>query len=320
MQSVAGVLFLAAAFSLAGTSIIAGKLVCGLLGPFTITTASLFFALLGLLPLYGRSVLGSLGQLTGHDWRRLLLQALLGIFLFRLLLLLGLQHTSAGEAGLLTGATPAFTALLGWLFLREPLNPVRCLGIGCTVTGILTIQGLWSAGIILAGDHLAGNLLILGAALSESLFNLLSRSSSINNAAGQSLIANPAAWTTLVVCMALLLCLGPAIAENQAAALLLLPASGWGALAWYGLFVTALAFICWYQGIKRCDVAVAAAFSGLMPLTALILSVLLLNEQVNWSHWAGGLLIVLGMWLLTDTKLMDQGLQVLRQVRKTLAG
>ena len=319
MQSVAGVLFLAAAFSLAGTSIIAGRLVCGLLGPFTITAVSLFFALLGLLPLYGRSILGRLGRLTGHDWRRLLLQALLGIFLFRLLLLLGLQHTSAGEAGLLTGATPACTALLGWFFLREPLNPVRCLGIGCTVTGILTIQGLWSAGIILTGDHLAGNLLVLGAALSESLFNLLSRSS-INNSAGQSLMANPAAWTTLVVCMALLLCLGPAIAENQAAALLFLPASGWAALAWYGLFVTDLAFICWYQGIKRCDVAVAAAFSGLMPLTALILSVLMLDEQMNWSHWVGGLLIVLGMWLLTDTKLMDQSLQVLRQVRKTLAG
>ncbi|QDR79395.1 DMT family transporter [Sporomusa termitida] len=307
MQSVAGALFLAAAFSLAGTSIIAGRLVCEVLEPFTITAVSLFFALLGLVPFYGPEILSSLGRLTGNDWRRLLLQALLGIFLFRLFLLLGLRHTSAGEAGLLTGATPAFTALLGWIFLQEPLSPARCLGIGCTVAGILTIQGLWSAGIVWADNHLPGNLLVLCAALSESLFNLLSRRSSITTAAGQALIVQPAVWASLVAGTALVICLGPAIAENQAEALLSLPVSGWLALAWYGFFVTALAFICWYQGIKRCDVAVAAAFSGLMPLTALILSVLLLDEQINWSHWLGGLLIVLGMWLLTVTKPFVQG-------------
>lgn len=319
MQSVAGALFLAAAFSLAGTSIIAGRLVCEILGPFTITAVSLFFALLGLLPFYGHGVVASLGQMTRNDWQRLLLQALLGIFLFRLFLLVGLRHTSAGEAGLLTGAAPAFTALLGRFFLQESLSPARCLGIGCTVAGILTLQGVWSAGVVLAGNHLTGNLLVLCAALSESLFNLLSRSSS-KNAAGQTRLGHPAVWTTLVVGAAFLLCFGLAIAESQAAALLSLPPSGWAALAWYGLFVTALAFICWYQGIKRCDVAVAAAFSGLMPLTALILSAVLLNEQVNWNHWLGGLLIVLGMWLLTDAKLLNQILQLLGQVRKTLAG
>ncbi|MDF2875256.1 MAG: carboxylate/amino acid/amine transporter [Sporomusa sp.] len=300
MQYSTGTLFLAAAFTLAGTSIIAGRLVCGVLGTFTITVISLFFALLGLLPLCGRGVIEAVKQMNLQDWGRLLLQALFGIFLFRVLLLQGLLYTSAGEAGLLTGATPALTALLAWIFLQEPLYPARCLGIGSTVIGVLIIQGLCSPGIEFSGEHVAGNLLVLGAALCESLFNILSRISSMKDLGNQATGTDPIVWTTLVVCMALLLCLGPALAEDQAAALMSLSITGWGALVWYGLFVTALAFICWYHGIKRCDVSVAAAFSGLMPLTAFLLSVLLLNEQLRWEHCLGGLLVILGMWLTVN--------------------
>ncbi|EFU41064.1 hypothetical protein PVOR_15584 [Paenibacillus vortex V453] len=43
----------------------------------------------------------------------------------------------------------------------------------------------------------------------------------------------------------------------------------WLALVWYVPIVTALAFIWWYAGIKRCQVATAAAFSGMMPFTAI---------------------------------------------------
>ena len=110
--------------------------------------------------------------------------------------------------------------------------------------------------------------------------------------------------TTLVVFLALLLCLGPALLEQPGVSLAALGLTGWAALVWYGLFVTALAFICWYAGIKRCDAAVAAAFSGMMPLTALLLSVVLLGERPTWQQWLGGALVMLGMVLagLNQTK------------------
>ena len=151
-----------------------------------------------------------------------------------------------------------------------------------------------------------GNLLVLCAAMCESLFNILSRISSIKALENQSQVTDPIVQSTLVVCIALLLCLGPALAENQATVLMSLGITGWGALVWYGLFVTGLAFIFWYHGIKRCDVSVAAAFSGMMPLTSLLLSLIVLNEQLSWEHWLGGILVVLGMCLTglkqTDTQ------------------
>lgn len=305
MQHFAGILFLMGAFILAGTSVIAGRFVTGILGTFTIAATSLFFALLGLLPICGRRIGETWGRMSKRDWFRLLLQALFGIFLFRMFLLQGLLRTSAGEAGLLTGATPAATALLAWLLLREPVGRVRLLGIGSAVGGVLVLQGIFSPGIGFAGEHLAGNLLVLCAALCESLFNILSRISSIKSAVSQSPVMDPVVQTTLVSGIALLLCLGPALSESPATALLTLSTTGWVALVWYGLFVTALAFIFWYCGIKRCDASVAAAISGMMPFTSLILAVLLLGEKPGWEQWCGGLLIVLGM-LLTGLRLPDR--------------
>jgi drug/metabolite transporter (DMT)-like permease len=53
----------------------------------------------------------------------------------------------------------------------------------------------------------------------------------------------------------------------------------------------------WYCGIRRSEASLAAVFSGMMPLTALALSVLLLGEKPGWQQWAGGGLVVAGMLL-----------------------
>ena len=50
-------------------------------------------------------------SLSRRQWLLLLAQAFLGIFLFRMFLLLGVRHTSTSEAGILTGAIPAMTAI-----------------------------------------------------------------------------------------------------------------------------------------------------------------------------------------------------------------
>jgi len=70
------------------------------------------------------------------------------------------------------------------------------------------------------------------------------------------------------------------------------------ALLWYGLFVTALGFIFWYAGIKRCGAFTAAAFSGMMPFTSMLLSIILLSEHPGWQQWSGGILIIAGTTLI----------------------
>ncbi|USG68491.1 DMT family transporter [Brevibacillus ruminantium] len=294
-----GVFYLFCAFSLAGTSVIAARFLDDNLGVFTITAVSLFFALLCLLPLGLRELVKTVRRLSLRDWILLSFQALFGVFLFRMFLLYGLVHTSAGEAGIITGATPAVTVLLAMFLLKETVNRTALLGIGSTVAGILLIQKLFAPGSIstFSIHHLAGNVLVLCAAVSESLFNIFSRFA-VKTEASHREPLHPIAQTTLVTAMALTLCLIPAFFEHPVSSLFAIGWKQWLALVWYGPFVTALAFIFWYAGIKRCDAQTAAALSGMMPFSALFLSVIVLGERAGWQQWSGGLLVILGMILI----------------------
>lgn len=72
----------------------------------------------------------------------------------------------------------------------------------------------------------------------------------------------------------------------------------WMALSWYGLVVTAVSYVLFYRGVKRCNPYVTAAFSGVAPLTSMLLAVWLLREPLGWEQWLGGGFIMLGISLI----------------------
>lgn len=286
--------YLTGAFVLAGTSVITGRLLGHHLAAFTIQAVSLGIMLAVLFPVYGGMIIRTASGMTRDQWRGILLQAFFGMFAFRCLLLLGLSRTSAGEAGVLLGATPAITALLARLVLKEPLYQGAARGILCTVAGLVLIQG---GGGGLSWSHAAGNLLVLGAAASEAVFNLLAkRRQSLDAARNKEL--HPMVQTFLVSAAAFLFSLVPALLEQPVYALAGCGLQEWAALAWYGLMVTAVSYAWFYQGVKRCDPYVTAAFSGVAPLTSMVLAVWLLQEPLGWEQWLGGVLIILGIGLI----------------------
>jgi drug/metabolite transporter (DMT)-like permease len=294
LSKLEGPFYLFLAFTLAGTSVVSARIVSGALGTFVITAASLFFALLFLLPLCRKQLRGAIRGTTLRGFLFLIMQALFGIFLFRMCFINGLLYTSAGEAGVLTGATPALTALLAMTILKEPPGIRELAGVLSTVGGILLIQGFFTGGSP-SMTHLAGNLLVLGAAGCEAVFNILSRISIVGRKTDADNTLNPLVQTTFVTAIAFLFCLIPALLDPSFANLSALLVREWFALIWYGVVVTAAAFVCWYAGIKRCGAFTAAAFSGMMPFTALLLSVLILGERSRWQQWAGGVLVIVGM-------------------------
>lgn len=285
------------AFGFAGSSVVAARVVGASLGLFTVAATSLFLAGVGLLALCWRQLLRDIRLLNRADWLALLVQAACGIFLFRFFLLKGLGLTSAAEAGMLTGATPAFTVVLAALLLKEAPGGRRLLGIISTVSGVVLIQGGLEYRGAISGVHLRGNALVLAAALSESFFSVSSKLDSIRRQQIQKPELEPMVKTTLVIGIALLLCTIPACLERPWDGLTALDLKQWLALFWYGFVVTALGYVFWYAGIKLCPASSAAVFSGLMPLTALLLSFLLLGENPASAQWLGGGLVVAGMLL-----------------------
>ena len=293
MEQKKGYLYLFSAFTLAGTSVIAARFVS--LPVFTFIAASLFLALLILIP--ACFITRSRIRFRDLDWPRIILQAVFGIILFRFFLLTGLDFTSSAEAGVITGATPAITILLARLFLKENINKQRIAGIICTIAGILLVhKTLTSIGAFQTG-HSTGNLMVLCAAACESSFNIFSRVNTLKLKKTGGI--HPLVQTAYVVGVAFAISAFAAVFEKPAILLAALSLTEWAGLMWYGFFVTALAFICWYAGIKHCRANTAAVFSSMMPLTSLLLSVLFLNETMTLQQWAGAALIIIGMVIVS---------------------
>lgn len=151
--------------------------------------------------------------------------------------------------------------------------------------GLFNQQGLTTA-------HIVGNVLILLAASSESTFNILSkRGYLIKNA----FVIKPLPHTFLVIIIAMLLCIIPSLFENPITAIINLAITDYLAIIWYGVFATVIAFIFWYAGISRSTAFNAAVCSGLMPLSSLLLSIVLLGERVSYQQLIGALLIILAI-------------------------
>ncbi len=298
MKNIVGKLYLLCAFSLAGTSVLTGYVLSEKLGRFTITAVSLGIMILCLSLFYGRRTIQTIRLLTRMDMKLLLFQAFFGIFLFRLFLLLGINLTSTVEAGILTGTTPAITSIMAYFVLRERPTGLNILGIVCTVCGILLLQGTSLTSIELSSQHIVGNVFIICAAASESSFNIISRRHKTMKQGHTDVQIHPVVQTLIVSTIAFALSLAPALVEQPFWALQKIGLTEWIALIWYGLVVTALAFVFFYAGVKRCDAYTTAAFSGMIPLTSLLLSILLLRETIGLVQWTGGFLIVSSMLMI----------------------
>lgn len=296
MKRVSGYFFLTGAFSLAGTVVITARLLCGKLGVFTIGAGGLFFAVLAILPFRIGSIARAARDYSAKDWAHMVFQAATGIFLYRMFMLLGLERTSTLEAGLLLGATPAITIALARIFLKERFTPLKLAGLGCTCAGIAALQADFGSAVPFPWEHFGGNTLVLCAAACESCFNVFSRRDSLRRD------ASPIDRTACVAAIAFALCLVPALFESPAESIAALDVSGWLGLMWYGLGATAIAYVMFYAGISRCDAGTAAAFSGMIPFTAFLLSVLALGERAGLLQILGGVFVIAGIVMISGIK------------------
>lgn len=294
-ESAMGRLYLTIAFLLAGSSVIAARLISGYLPAFATTFLSLVIATLTAVIFCGRKMYITARQLSKRTWFVIVLQALFGSFLFRVFLTLGLQHIGTTEAGIITGATPAITALLTWVMLREQINLCTIAGIVITFAGILLVQGF--PFISLESMNLLGALLVLCSAACESLFTTLSRK--ILGSGQESESLPPLIHAGFVSILAMLFCLVPTVMEKPWEAITKLPVSGWIALVWYGSIVTVVAFACMFAGAKRCNGYTIAAFAGVIPISSTVLSVTILQEPVSVYQIAGCILVVLATLVIS---------------------
>ncbi len=261
------------------------------LGPFSPVETSVFRgigALMILIPLW-RWKEGVL-PFTGKDWRNFFLLGL-GVLGNHLFVLFGLQFIGAGAAGILIGASPAITAFLSSLILKDV--SLRVIWLGCFVSflGVLSITG--RSAVDGVGSHpLFGGILIVSALVSWALYTIGCRKTM------ERFSPMTVTWTTLMVSLMLEIPLLTINNKVLVSGVGTIPVSGWMALLYVMVFATALGQQAWLQGVKGVGPSRAGIFANLIPVSALFFSMVILGEPVGMREISGIGLILLGVWLV----------------------
>ena len=227
------------------------------------------------------------GFARGERWSfRPVALAALGVAAFQVLFFSGVERAGVAIGTVVAiGSAPAFAGVLGWAVARERPGGRWAVATAVAVLGAALLIAASTGG----GGEAAGIALCLGAG---------------------------ASYATYAVASKLLLATGHPSAAVMAVAfaggaVLLLPllvtrdvnwvAEGRGALValHLGVVTTAIAYLLFGLGLSRLPVAVAATLSLAEPLTASLLGVLILDERLSAPQWAGGLLLLIGLALLT---------------------
>lgn len=263
------------------------------LGPFSPVETSVFRglgALAILIPLWLWKEGG--GRFSKSDWGIFGLLGL-GVLGNHLLVLFGLQFIGAGAAGVIIGASPAITAFLSSLILRDV--PLRLIWSGCLVSfvGVVIITG--QSGMEGIGSNpVLGGTLILSGLVSWALYTIGCRRTM------DRFSPLTVTWTTLM--MSLLFEI-PLLAVNHqmlVAGIGTVPLSGWVALVYVMLFATALGQQAWLYGVDGVGPSRAGIFGNLIPVSALFFSFLILGEPVGLREIGGIGLILFGVWLVNQ--------------------
>jgi drug/metabolite transporter (DMT)-like permease len=197
-----------------------------------------------------------------------------------LLLMWGLDRTSAATAALLLALEGVATALIAWFVFRESFDRRILLGMLCLVAGAIVLS--WSGTPTL--DNVIGPIAILGACVAWGLDNNLTRKVSLSDPLQivelKGLVAGP-----FNVALALL-----AGAMIPASPILLLAAI-------IGFFGYGVSLVLYVLALRELGAARTSAYFSTAPLLGGVISVVALGDAVTPALLIAGGLMGLGVWL-----------------------
>ncbi|MDP9780561.1 DMT family transporter [Pseudomonas fluorescens] len=274
-----------------GGTFVAGRILSDALAPMF--AASLRF-LLASIALLSFLALAGIPLVRPSVKQGLQLAALgfFGIFFYNLCFFYGLQYINASRASLIVALNPAVIGLASWWLFKERLSSLKVLGIALCIGGAgLVIVSRDPALLQGAVQGWIGDLLIFGCVLGWGIYSLFSRN--LNESLGP---LQTVTWSILLGTLMLWLACATA-GEIRLEALRALEMEQWLSLLYLGVLGSALAYIAWYDGIRRIGATRSGVFIALNPLTAVLLGALLLDERLTVLMCVGGGVILMGIFL-----------------------
>jgi drug/metabolite transporter (DMT)-like permease len=233
-------------------------------------------------------------RLSRRDLPQLLLLALIGFVLNKMLEYGGLALTTASDVALLITSESIFTAILSWLLLRERFRLLTGISLGLGFLGVYLIVERSLVPNIPAGGgawRVLGDLLVIAALVFESYFTVRGKSLLVKH--------SPLLVTAAAIVGSTLFWIPLAGIEIGTRGWHPIGWQAWLGLLWLALMATAVSYLAWFKGLEKVDGSAAATTLFIQPLLGTLLAILLLHEQLLPTTIIGGALILVSVYLIS---------------------
>lgn len=278
---------------LAAGVFIAGKAGADEMPPWSFCFWRISLAALILAP-FVRAHFGEIRQFVRQRGVEALAIGGIGLGITQGLMFTSLDFTSAVNAGIIFSTGPIITLVLAGIVLREALGPWQIIGSIIAFGGIVVITVKGNPELLLGLDFGLGDLLALAAACCLSCYTVLLKRAKFE--------------LDRLPLLVVLMC-GGAMASFPFFAYELfggqhdnLNVNGYLALAYTVTFGGALMYLCYNWSIDVLGAARAGALLYSQMVFTAVLAWLILGEAIEWYHYFGGGLIVVGIVLVTFLK------------------
>lgn len=227
-----------------------------------------------------------LKKLEKQDWISITGFGLLFILLTQGLAILALDRLPAISLSMVVNFGVLLTALFGVSFLKEKLNAFQWAGIAIFLLGVvifftpIAVPKGSSQGLILAG------LVMLFNSFSSILVRFINRAKRVDPLTVT--VISMGAGSSLLLAIGLLLDPIPALNASQ----LLI-------IFWLAIVNTAFAFVIWNRAMQLLQAAEWAVINNTMLIQIALLAWIFLGEVPSARDWAGMLISMLGITLVT---------------------
>lgn len=227
------------------------------------------------------------------DRWRLVAIGVVGTFAFTAFMLIGMREAPGAVGAIVMATTPAVTAVASVLFLGDHLTKWKTIAIALAVTGVVIVNIFGSTGSDSGDLVVVGSLLVFAAVCCEATYTLV----------GMQLSADldPMSLTLLAAVVAIVAFSPLAIWDLIGFDWTEPSTSEWLGALWWGAGTMALGSVLWFMGNRDVSGTTASVFMGVMPISALVLSYVLLGEPFEWIHVVGMATVLAGLVITSVT-------------------
>ena len=261
------------------------------IAPVTVAFFRYFWGTLPLIPLFIVENRRNRRALDSRDALAMMGLGFLGIALFSICYNFGLKLSTAYNGALLINSQPIFTTLLAPLIIKEDFSFVRTLGALGGVAGVyFIVAGGLRPGEILTHEYFWGNLILLGGALSISIYSILLKRFVVKYGGFIPTFLSMLSGTAVLLVVALFLT-GSRIFQG-------INPGSWPLLIYIGVVGTALVYPLFNLALRATGVVRAVGFKLLIPVFGIALSVIFLGERPGIFTYVGAVIVIASVYMI----------------------